>query len=80
MDQAEFIAASIQTLMRDLPASQKFQIIGHSVGCLTALLIEDQINSKKQLQNLLCLGSPLTKSPMQLTLGMENVFAKIVGK
>jgi triacylglycerol esterase/lipase EstA (alpha/beta hydrolase family) len=41
---------------------KKFTIIGHSIGCLTAMYINDQIPSEN-LQNLVCLGAPLTTSP-----------------
>lgn len=62
---------------KDVP---KFQIIGHSIGCLTAMLIEEEINKDGKLQNIVCLGSPLTKSPMQLNMAMDNVLSKIQKK
>lgn len=60
----EFYRAAIQTTMNHHKYDgKKFTIVAHSVGCLQALSIEKEINSKNQLQNLICLGSPLTESP-----------------
>jgi triacylglycerol esterase/lipase EstA (alpha/beta hydrolase family) len=60
--------------------SQKFTIVAHSVGCLTAMLIEDEINTLGQVANIVCLGSPLEDSPMKLNQGMENILKRIRNK
>lgn len=63
--------------MEEFKDAPKFQIIGHSIGCLTAMLIEEEINTEGKLENIVCLGSPLTKSPMQMNLAMDNILSKI---
>lgn len=46
-DQAEYITASINLVMKrhySHKPNQKFHIVGHSLGCMTSLLIEKEIN------------------------------------
>lgn len=57
--------------------NKKFSIIGHSIGCLTAYFIEDQINNDGNLQNIICLGTPFGDSPTKLNKGLENIMNEI---
>ena len=74
LDQAEFVSQSIKLRMTGkMHAGKKFTIVAHSIGCLTALLIEDEINKNGQLANIVCMGSPLEESPMKLNSGMTKI-------
>ena len=45
-DEANFIVGSINNIMVNNPQN-KFTIVGHSIGCLTAMLIENKINKHR---------------------------------
>ena len=58
--------------------NSKFTIVAHSVGCLQALQIENEVNDKGQLQNVICLGSPLAESPTKyLSDDMQEILSKL---
>ena len=83
VDQAHYIQTSINEVMNnpDLRGSAKtFHIVGHSIGCLIAMYIEQQISDPDfleqienyngyKLKNVVCLGSPILKSP---TFGLNR--------
>ena len=73
VDQAHFIQTSINEVMNDPERrgnAKQFHIVGHSIGCLIAMYIEQQINDAQfleqiddydgyKLNNVVCLGSPI---------------------
>ena len=77
-DQAYFIIKAIHGVMKG--RQEPYTIVGHSIGCLIALLIEQELKEKipTRLGNIVCLATPLRQSP---TLGinndLENVMTKI---
>mgnify|MGYP000459602286 CR=1 FL=1 len=73
-DQAEFITAAITSTFKN---KEKFTIVAHSIGCLTALSIEEKITRNAILENIVCLGSPLVESPMKLNSGMQKIIDQV---
>jgi len=56
--------------------NKKFTIIGHSLGCLTAKLIEKDLKHGT-LQNIVCVGGTLENSPMRLNQGLDNIINEV---
>lgn len=48
MDYSEFIKYAIKEVVKQ-NSGLKFSIVGHSIGCLSTLLIEDDINQSNNL-------------------------------
>jgi len=95
LDQAHYIQSAINTVMSDPALSEgakEFTIVGHSVGCLIAMLIEQEVNhpdfvkrnprrSGGELKNVVCLGTPLFESPTKgLNRNLEDIRKTIMNK
>ena len=83
LDQAFFIKQSILHVMRARPKTP-YTIVGHSVGCLIAMLIEDELRKElpnAPIVNIVCLATPLADSPtIGLNRDIERVMTKIRDK
>ena len=80
-DQALYVQESIKAMLRDrYEGDQRFTIIGHSIGCLTAYFIQDQVSEYGNLQNIICLGTPFGESPTKLNKDLENILSEIKAK
>ena len=62
-DQAYFIAQSIIGVMKT--RTEPYTIVGHSIGCLIGMLIEQELKNKinAELVNFVCLATPINQSP-----------------
>lgn len=79
LDQAYFIKQSILFVMKQ-KQSQPYTIIAHSVGCLIAMLIEDELRAELKsapLVNIVCMAAPIAESP---TLGLNRDLERVLDK
>jgi hypothetical protein len=75
LDQAFYIKNAIGSAM-NLYENKEYTIVGHSIGCLIAMLIQPELINidNLKLKNLICLGSPVLSSP---TDGLNNYLHQI---